>query len=905
MQEGTITMTDNTPGKYRGLSDAEVEASRKRDGSNSLTAKKKKSFLSMLASNFSDPIIKILIAALCANLVFSFNHFDWSETIGIVAAIILATVVSTLSERGSEMAFEQLQEESAHISCRAMRNGKIQELNIEELVVGDIVLLEAGERIPADGVIVSGALDVDQSALNGEGKEAHKIPSNEPPSGTADSVNMLLRGSVVTTGEAVMRITSVGEKTAWGLLALEVQEDTRISPLKLRLSKLADTISKIGYAAAVLVALTSLFNAFVLDSINEVGADRSLLWQCIVSKFNFQFIIGEIIRALTLAVTVIVVAVPEGLPMMITVVLSSNMKRMMKDNVLVRKLVGIETAGSLNILFTDKTGTLTEGRLTTCEIALGDGSEITDVGQLKKHGALFERYLISSYFNTSSAISEKRAIGGNATDRALTESIIGHISGKEFSRIQVTDRILFDSARKFSSVTLSTGDCYVKGAPEKIINGCTSYISTDGEVRAFRYKDKLIENWKRMTAEGKRVIALAYKPQTGYRTASVSGESDLCDMTLIGLVAICDRTRREAKKAVSDLKHAGIQVVMITGDNPDTARTIARECGLISAKGNEIVLTGDELRRMGDRQLQDMLPKIAVIARALPTDKSRLVRIAQELDLVVGMTGDGINDAPALKKADVGFAMGSGTEIAKEAGDILITDDNIRSITRAVLYGRTIFKSIRKFIVFQLTMNLCAVGISIIGPFIGIDTPVTVLQMLWINMIMDTLGGLAFAGEPPLDRYMSEKPKRRDEPIINSYMLGQIGFTGVFTVVVSVLFLSLDVSRKYFGYYVNQVYFLTAFFAMFIFLCVLNCFNARTERMNLMKGVSKNRPFVIIITFVLLTQLLMIYFGGEIFRTMPLAAKQLAAATLISFTVIPADLVRKAFLKLTKQKSSL
>ena len=395
-----------------------------------------------------------------------------------------------------------------------------------------------------------------------------------------------------------------------------------------------------------------------------------------------------------------------------------------------------------------------------------------------------------------------------------------------------------------------------------------------------------------MTKNAVRVLAIASAP------GPVKTAADLTGMTFIGLVGIRDEIRPQVKKSVTQAQQAGVQVVMITGDNRETAVAIARESGILpSSSPGDAVITSNEMASMSDGELKQILPRLRVVARALPTDKSRLVRLAQELNMVTGMTGDGINDAPALKKADVGFAMGSGTEVAKEAGDIVILDNNFASIAKAILYGRTIFKSIRKFIVFQLTMNLCAVGVSIIGPFIGIDTPVTVIQMLWINIIMDTLAGLAFAGEPPLKEYMKEKPKRREEPVLNSTMIHQIVWMGLFTIVMCVLFLKLEWVKEYFRYQEDSIYFMTAFFALFIFSGVFNSFNARTHRLNLFAHLWKNWSFIVIMAAVSAVQILLIYFGGSLFRTASLTRAELHVVLMIAFLVIPADLIRKLVLR--------
>lgn len=875
----------------RGLTSAQVEQSREKYGSNELTHKKRNSFLRQFISNFGDPIIKVLLAALAVNLLFLFHHFDWYESAGIAIAIFLATFVSTLSEYGSESAFSKLQEDAARITCRVRRREGIKVVPIGEIVVGDLVLLQAGERVPADGVLLSGRLSVDQSALNGETKEAQKTPGG----GESDPRNLLaaqrlFRGSVVCAGEGVLLVKQVGDSTFYGGLAREIQEETRESPLKVRLAGLARTISRLGYAAAVIVALADLFHSFYMDS--------GMNWANMAQLFAQPAVVfGHVLHALTLAITVVVVAVPEGLPMMITVVLSSNMRRMLKDHVLVRKLVGIETAGSLNILFTDKTGTLTRGQLEVSRLLTGDGTEYRKAAEIRRHKGLWDWVELSCALNSESLVADSRAVGGNATDRALLEYVLP----LKKERLATGRKVAFDSARKFSAVELpGRGVFLVKGAPEKLLGACTRYVDENGEIRPLNSRHRLKARWEEMTGQAMRVLALAVSE------TAVDESGIFSRLILIGLVGIRDEIRPEARASVQQVQGAGVQMVMITGDNRETAAAIARETGLLKPEdGEQAVITGGELAALSDFQVRERLPALRVVARALPTDKSRLVRIAQEMDLVAGMTGDGINDAPALKKADVGFAMGSGTEVAKEAGDIVILDDNIASIARAILYGRTIFKSIRKFIIFQLTMNLCAVGVSIIGPFIGIDTPVTVIQMLWINIIMDTLAGLAFAGEPPLQEYMNEPPKRRDEPVLNRYMLSQILCMGAFTVTLCVLFLKLPIIKTWFRYANDPIYLMTAFFALFIFTGVFNSFNARTPRANLFAHLFGNPSFVVIMAAVAVIQLLLIYFGGSLFRTAGLQSWELRRVMGIALLVIPADLTRKLVMRLFSRKGTL
>ena len=859
-----------------------------------MTKRKRKSFWAQFLSNLGDPVIRILIGALLINILFMFRDADWFETGGIAISVFLATFISTLSEYGSAEAFERLSEQSSNSICRVYRDGELRELDISEIVVGDVVSVGAGEQICADGRLISGKLCLDQSAMTGESKEVYKRTreNRDTDDKTPSSPYYCLRGSVVLSGNGLLLIESVGDKTFLGGISREIQTGTRESPLRIRLQKLAKQISVFGYVAAILIAFGYLFNTFVADSAFDMDIIKYKL-----SSFDFLF--THLFHALTLALTVIVVAVPEGLPMMIAVVLSSNTKKMIKDNVLVLKPVGIEAAGSMNILFTDKTGTLTEGKLSVGGIFLGNGNAYKSALDLSKNQALYTDYCMSAVTNTTSELSRDSsgryaALGGNSTDRAILNSIAA--KGYKPLDFKILSQIAFDSDKKYSSVKVRQAgktQIYIKGAPEKLMPYVKGYIDENGIKRDF-LNSKIKELCDELTAQGKRVLLVAKADNA----ASVSIELDkIGSFTLLCMLTLEDKIRAEAEESVKRLRHAGIHVVMITGDNKETAKYIARKCSIIG-DGVDIAVSGEELARMSDKQLKEILPRLGVVARALPEDKSRLVRISQELDLVVGMTGDGINDAPALKRADVGFSMGSGTQVAKDAGDVIILDNNLSSIVKAVLYGRNIFKSIRKFISLQLTMNFCAVGVSMICPFLGIDSPVTVVQMLWINIIMDTLGGLAFAGEGALMSCMDEKPKRRDESILNKYMVSEIVIQGSFTVALLISFLKVPDIISHFRWSRDNIYVLTAFFALFIFSSVFNCFNARVDRLNLFSNITKNRAFIFIMAAVMIIQIVFVYLGGAVLRTAPLTFSELAFTFAFALLVFPADFLRKLIWRL-------
>lgn len=864
----------------QGLSQSEVDAARARHGANTLESKKKRGFFRQLLGNFSDPIIRVLLIALTVNVVVLFRECDWFETGGILLAVFLSTFVSTISEWGSERAFEKLRAGSSAGRCRVRRNGQVTEIPAEELVVGDCLLLGGGEMVQADVTVCAGEVAVDQSALNGESAEVHKTPEGSVQSWDLSNPCRIFRGSVICSGEGVARVERVGKDTFYGKLAAELQTETRESPLKLRLSHLAAQISSIGYVMAALVALAYFFNAFFLSQHFEGAA--------ILAAFaDKRYLFETLMHMVTLVITVIVVAVPEGLPMMITVVLSSNMRRMLRSHVLVRKMVGIETAGSMNILFTDKTGTLTTGKMTVCGVACGGGVYYRGTGALSGAPAILKRLSESAMWNTDSAWGEGGAIGGNATDRALLTCFYDPaVQGAAILR-----KCPFNSTRKAAAVQTPQG-VYVKGAPEILLPRVSSYLTPDGAHKPFGTADRqtLESTVRRAAGNGERLLAVC--------TADRWVEESAAALCLVGILLLRDRVRKEAQEAVGTLRRAGVQVVMVTGDGAQTALAIAREAGLCRGDCRGVSISGAELALIDDDTLRQRLPELRVVYRALPSDKTRLVRVAQSLNLVVGMTGDGINDAPSLKLADVGFAMGSGSDIAREAGDIVILDDNIASICQTVLFGRTIFKSIRKFITFQLTMNLCAVGVSLLGQFIGIESPVTIIQMLWVNIIMDTLGGLAFAGEAPMRHYMKEKPKKREEKILSGAMLHQISITGAYTLALCIWFLCSPICAYYFHRADNEVYFLTMFFALFIFCGLANCFCARSERMSLFSGIGRNRPFLFIMLFISCVQITMIYFGGALFRTTPLSAKDLAIAVLMSLSVIPFDFVRRLLYRL-------
>lgn len=867
--------------KY-GLSSEQVQQSLREHGNNTLPTPPRESFWQKLLENFQDPIIRILILALLVNVVFVYmGHGDWIETAGIFIAILLATFVSTWSEFNNENAFQKLQEEASRIRCKVWRDGEPVEIAIDDIVVGDAVILEAGDRVPADGVLLEGELKLDQSALNGESEEAKKLPA---VAGFAwgEQIDFLAeervyRGSVVVEGAGVLQVAKVGAASVYGQLTQELKEDERESPLKLKLQGLAEQISRFGYTGGVLIAVAVMLHKLLL-----AGGPATYF-------ANMTAVLQDVVQAVILAIIIIVMAVPEGLPLMIAIVSSLNMRKMLRDNVLVRKLVGIETAGSLNLLFTDKTGTITKGKLEVVRFITGDKQELTSFEALPEK--IKELTYQQVVLNTSAAVSEGKIVGGNMTEAALSR-YLGSYRTQEVPQRQ--HFVPFNSTSKYSWTQVASANdtyCLVKGAPEKLLLRTGFYWDAEGSRLPLTasMKQQLDARMLELAGQAMRMLALC-----SYEGA-VDGELPERGLTLVGIVAIRDDVRPEAVEAIAAVQKAGVQVVMITGDRKETAVAIAKDAGLLQHP-EEVVWTSDELEQLSDDDVKLLLPRLRVVARALPLDKLRLVRLAQELNLVVGMTGDGVNDSPALKKADVGFAMGSGTEVAKEAGDIVILDDNFLSIKQAILYGRTIYNSICKFIVFQLTINASAVAINFIAPFINIDEPLTITQILWINLVMDTLAALAFGGEPALAQYLEEEPKRRSAPIVSRKMLLSVVIGGLYMTLVGIAFYKSAWVDHLFRDAANHIYTYTGFFCTYIFMAVANGFNVRVEGLNPLKNISLNKAFLQVMALIIAIQVLLTYVGGRVLRTTPLNAGEWGVVVLFSLSMLLVGVLCKLFM---------
>lgn len=865
--------------KRTGLTAEQVEESRNKHGSNSLTQIPAEPLWKKILKGFKDPMIMILLVALAVQVVLFFlGQAEWFEPAGILIAIMIANGVASVSESKQEGKASALKaEEEAKETAKVIRDGKLEEIHVSEIVVGDIVYLQAGDKIPADGIVIEGELKVDQAALNGETEEADKIPCVD---GASYDVKDLLnryyayRGTVVCGGEGYMEIKVVGDNTLFGELALEVQEETRETPLQVKLGKLAKQISTFGYIGAIAIVVGVMAKTLITGSIPSGIYE----W------------IRLIMDAITVAVTIIVCAVPEGLPMLTSILLSFQSMRMAKDNVLVHKINGLETAGSLSILFSDKTGTITEGRLSVVEMATGNVTVFNALSKMPSNLAL--DVITGIGVNNSAVASDGAIIGGNSTDRALMSFLMSSNAVNSMTKEDVRAFNAFDSNRKMSSVTITRDGnsvTYVKGAPEKIIERCTHYIDENGEIKELVEKNYLTSYIDAQAGRSMRLLAVA----------KVDGTSEDAELTLVCVISIRDNVRKEAIDAIKEVQNAGIQVVMVTGDRKETAVAIAKEAGLLQSN-DDVALTSAEMAEKSDEELKKILPHLRVVSRALPTDKSRLVRIAQELDLVVGMTGDGVNDSPALKKADVGFAMGSGTEVAKEAGDITILDDNFASIEKAILYGRTMFKSIRKFLIFQLTVNVAAVLTCFIGPLLGENVVLTVIQLLLINLAMDTLAAIAFGSEPALKEYMREKPIPRNASIISKEMFTQIIISALYITFICLSILFLPPIRNLFGN-VDTTYLKSALFATFMMAITFNGFNARTSHMNPFEGLGRNKSFLIVMFAIFAMQFIFVTFGGSVLSVESLSPMSWLICVVLAFLVVPIDMIRKAFTKKSKE----
>ncbi len=864
----------------RGLSDSQVNKSKQEFGTNELAKRETESLWSMFIGAFNDIWIKVLCAALVLKIALAVlgmfvpamaGENDVVEIISIILAIGLATGFSTLSEYRNSSRSEALQEEYSKTFAKVMRDGKLINILTSEIVKGDTILVQAGDKVPVDGLLFEGKIKVSQAALNGESRDEDKgaaFDMADAESTDYASASKVFMGSVVTSGEGYMVATVIGDASELGkinkALTDDNEEDERKDTSSLKLEVVAAGIGKLGVSAAAIAGVLH-----VGLSIFRAGEA--------VSVVSVLLLVAE---AVMLMASIVIMAVPEGLPMMNSLVQSMNTESMYKKNILVSHKAAFSDSAYMNVLFSDKTGTITQGNLSLVEFITGAGN-LTDSIQ---SGEFMEAITL----NNLAKVSEGKAIGSNNMDRALLTYALGHgydASASDQDKVQEISG--FDSEKKCATVTLKDGSIYWKGATENILDKVTHYMTPDGQVQEFSASDKKAVE-EQMIAQAKRTMKLL-------SVAKITGGKTI----LMAVLCLRDNVRTDAVETVEILNSAGIQVVMVTGDAEETAVAIAKEAGILKDENTDVVLTHEELEEMSDEELKKKLPHLRVVSRAKPLDKKRLVSISQQLENVCGMTGDGVNDAPALKQADIGFAMGDGTAVAQEAGDVVILNNSLTSIKDCVLNSRTMAKSVGKFLIFQLTVNISTLLMNIIAPVLGWTEPFSIVQILWINLIMDTLAAMAFGGEPILDRYMKDKPALRTDNILTGYIKSAIGTSSIFITLGSILILENIGGITDFvtpaGCANPELYEKTFMFAFFIYSIIFNSLNTRSERFNLFEHIGENKNFMLVMGAIFIMQTVIIQIGGEVFGTTVLSVKALLVSMLLALMIIPVDLIRKAF----------
>ena len=869
---------------YKGLSEAQVLENRRKYGENTLTPTEKESLWKQFLEKFTDPIIIILLVA----LIFSFGVSTYEfivhneglnaflEPVGILFAILLATGVAFYFEVKANKQFEILNQVNDDIYYKVIREERVSQVLKKDIVVGDIVLLETGEEVPADGELLEAiSLHINESTLTGE-PMVHKTtnPTEFEQEATYPS-NYICRGTSVVDGHCVLEVKKVGDATEYGKVFEGVQIDSTIkTPLNEQLDHLADLITKVSYAIAALVIIGRLIVYFS----SQVNNIESIDWVL----FG-----GYLLNTVMIAITVVVVAVPEGLPMSVTLSLAYSMRRMMATNNLVRKMHACETMGAATVICTDKTGTLTQNQMTIYETYFNPSAD---------EKLIAESMAVNSTAYLDFSAQEKPTVLGNPTEGALLLWLYG--KGINYLPIreecEVIQQLTFSTERKYMatlvrSAALGKNILYVKGAPEIVMTFCheggefcSTISQTDFEGKLLQYQQQAM-----------RTIGFAYKVIDDPKTIiSENGKLVINGLQFIGITAIADPVRADVPAAIEECMHAGIQVKIVTGDTPGTAKEIARQIRLWDESCSDINhITGAEFAAMNDAELLERIPHLRVISRARPLDKARLVNLLQQHGEVVAVTGDGTNDAPALKAAQVGLSMGDGTSVAKEASDITILDNSFSSIGKAVMWGRSLYLNIQRFILFQMTINVAACIIVLFGAFLGVQSPLTVTQMLWVNLIMDTFAALALASLPPSQRVMNDPPRQRKANIITKEMArGIFGVGGLFVLLLFGFiqyFKNEDITSLtqfsitdyfanffHFGSFENglSAYELSLFFSIFVMLQFWNMFNAKAYRTgrSAFAEIGKSQGFIMIAAAIIIGQIVITTFGGAMFSVTPL-----------------------------------
>lgn len=851
---------------YAGLSESEVKKSREKYGENTLTPPPRTPLWKLFLEKFKDPIIQILLVAAALSLVIAIINNEYAETIGIFAAILLATGVGFWFEMDANKKFELLNQVNDDISVKVIRDGNIHEVPKKELVVGDVVVLETGEEVPADGELLEAiALQVNESTLTGEPVIDKTTRREDFDAEATYPSNRILRGTTVVNGHCIYRIDKVGDATEFGKVAEKSTEITHDkTPLSKQLDGLAKFISIVGFIIAGLV-----FAGLLVKDIIGGAFTADNFWTLETA--------GRILQYFMVAVTLIVVSVPEGLPMSVTLSLALSMRKMLKTNNLVRKMHACETMGATTVICTDKTGTLTQNQMqvhqTNFYALPGQQLGENEISTLIREGISTNS---TAYLDYSQA--DKIRTLGNPTEAALLLWL--HAQGTNYIQFrentEVLNQLTFSTERKYMAtlVRSSLGGkaiLYLKGAPEIVFGKCTSVLDATGVQAADAYREIVEKQLLDYQNQAMRTLGFAYKvfesePAESIETLVAEG------LTFLGITAISDPVRPDVPAAVAKCLKAGVGVKIVTGDTPATAREIGRQIGIWKEGDTDgQIITGTDFEQLPDEVAAQRVLKLKIMCRARPTDKQRLVELLKKSGAVVAVTGDGTNDAPALNHADVGLSMGTGTSVAKEASDITLLDDSFNSIATAVMWGRSLYHNIQRFILFQLTINLSALLIVLIGSMLGHELPLTVTQMLWVNMIIDTFAAAALASLPPNEKVMDEAPRKASDfiisPLMKRYILG-IGIS------FAALLLGIMFWYTHTGGEINR-YELSVFFTTFVMLQFWNMFNAKAflAHGSAFKNLKNCTGFLIVMLVIPLGQFLIVQFGGDVFRTVPLSLK--------------------------------
>ena len=857
---------------HLGLTENEVLRSRRENGINLLTPPKRPSLWKLYLEKFEDPIVRVLLIAAVLSLIISLIENEYAETIGIIAAILLATGIGFFFEYDANKKFDLLNAVNEETPVKVIRSGRIQEVPRKDIVTGDIVILETGEEIPADGELLEAiSMQVNESNLTGELVTSKTIIEENFDKEATYASNLVMRGTTVVDGHGTMRVTHVGDATEIGKVARQsTEQPLEQTPLNIQLTRLANLIGKIGFT----VALLSFLIFFIKDVLLHYDFAALNGWH------DWLPVLERTLNYFMMAVTLIVVAVPEGLPMSVTLSLALNMRLMLSTNNLVRKMHACETMGAITVICTDKTGTLTQNQMQVYEpsfYALGATGKLVDNDEVSN--------LIAEGISANSTAFLEETEGqwkpkgvGNPTEVALLLWL--HRQGRNYLELReesrIIDQLTFSTERKFmatlaDSPLLGKKVFYMKGAPEIVLDKCKDVVLNGKRVEVSEYRSTIEKQLQEYQNMAMRTLGFAFKIVDENEPDDCAALSSGGDLSFLGIVAISDPIRPDVSAAVHKCRSAGIGIKIVTGDTPGTAREIARQIGLWDPEtdNENNSITGIRFAELSDKEALERVKDIKIMSRARPTDKQRLVQLLQQNGAVVAVTGDGTNDAPALNHAQVGLSMGTGTSVAKEASDITLLDDSFNSIGTAVMWGRSLYKNIQRFIVFQLTINFVALLIVLLGSVIGTELPLTVTQMLWVNLIMDTFAALALASIPPSEKVMREKPRRSSDFIITRPMRNYI-------IGVGTLFLIVLLGMIYHFTYSDQgmtIYRLTVFFTFFVMLQFWNLFNVRVfgTSDSAFKGLSKSYGMELVVLIILIGQFLIVQFGGAVFRTVPLS----------------------------------